>query len=68
MEKSPSQNDKCPHCQILFEIVSVKIRLARMTMQSICPNCGVVQAEDPDKENRSKRRGRRPMSFFGKRR
>jgi hypothetical protein len=35
MEKSPPQNDKCPHCRILFEIVSVKIGLARVTMQSI---------------------------------
>jgi hypothetical protein len=67
MEKSPRQNDKCPHCQILFEIVSVKIGLARVTMQSICPNCSLVQ-EDPDKKNRSKRRGRGPISFLGKRR
>jgi len=68
MENSPPQNDKCPRCQIPLEIVSVKIGLAGVTMQSICPNCGLVQAEDPDKKNRSKRRGRGPMSFLGKRR
>jgi len=69
MEKHPpSQDDKCPHCRVLFGIVSVKIGLARVTMHSICPNCGVAQTENPDKKNRPKRRpGRGPLSFLRKR-
>jgi len=67
-KQSPSQNDKCPHCQVLLEIVGLKIGLTRVTMHAICPNCGMVQAEDPDKTNRSKRRRRGQMSLLGKRR
>jgi hypothetical protein len=62
MEKQPpSQNDKCPHCQVLLNIVSVRCA-------PTCPNCGMVQAEDPDTTDRSKRRRLGPMSFLGKRR
>ena len=67
MEDEPqSHNDECPHCRVLLEIVSVKIGLARVTMQSICPNCGTVQPENPDKSNPAKRRKRGPISFLKK--
>jgi len=67
MEKHPpSQDDKCPHCHVLLEIVSVKIALVRVTMHSICPNCGMVQTENADKKNRPKRRRRGPLSFLRK--
>jgi hypothetical protein len=69
MEKQPpSQKDRCPHCQVLLEIVGVKIGLARVTMHAICPNCGMVQPKDQDNTKKSKRRRWGPMSFFGKRR
>jgi hypothetical protein len=67
MEKQPqSHNDECPHCRVLLEIVSVKIGLAGVTMQSICPNCGMMQPENPDKTSLPTRRKRGPMSFLRK--
>jgi len=74
MEKRPpSQNDACSYCQIPLEIVSVKIGLAHVTMQYVCPNCGVVRADESGgknsgRKNRSRRRLGGPMSFLGKRR
>jgi hypothetical protein len=55
----PSRDDHCPHCHVPLEIVSVKIGLARVSMDCICPNCGMVQRHDPGKAEPSPPQGRR---------
>jgi hypothetical protein len=67
MEKQPqSDNDECPHCRVPLEIVSVKIRLTGVTMQSICPNCHMVLPENPDKTSSTKRGEPGAMSLLWK--
>ncbi len=65
MEKQPqSHDDECPHCRVPLEIVSVDIGFAHVTMHSICPNCGMVQPENPAGQSKRSKRG--PMSFLRK--
>jgi hypothetical protein len=67
MEKPPqTDSDECPHCRVLLEIVSVKIGLTGVTMQSICPNCHIVLPENPNKTNSKKRGKPGVMSLLGK--
>jgi hypothetical protein len=69
MEKQPQpHDDECPYCRVPLEIVSVKIGLTGVTMQSICPNCHMVLAENPDKTGPKMRRKPRAMSLLRKRR
>jgi hypothetical protein len=57
MEKQPpSHNDECPNCRVPLEIVSVKIGLTGVTMQSICPNCHMVLPENPDTRSKTRRK------------
>ena len=68
MEKQPQSDsdDECPHCRALLEIVSVKIGLTGVTMQSICPNCHLVLPENPDKTSPTKRGKPGAMSLLRK--
>jgi hypothetical protein len=70
MEKQQPQphDDECPHCRVLLEIVSVKIGLTGVTMQSICPNCCMVPPEDPGSTGPKMRRKSGAMSLLRKRR
>jgi hypothetical protein len=58
----PHNDDECPYCRVLLEIVSVEIGLARVTMHSICPNCRMVP-KNPD-ETVQNDVGRRRALFF----
>jgi hypothetical protein len=67
MEKQPQpHNDECPYCRLPLEIVSVKIGLTGVTMQSICPNCHMAPPENPDKTSSTKHGKPGAMSLLGK--
>jgi hypothetical protein len=40
-------HDDCPHCHQRFEIALVKFKLAGPQMISACPNCAMIQDNDP---------------------
>ncbi|MGA7805507.1 hypothetical protein [Bradyrhizobium sp.] len=64
----PARDDRCPHCHVPLEIVAVRIGLARVSMDCICPNCGMVQPHDPAKAALPpKERRKRGASLFRKR-
>lgn len=62
MEKPPvSSNDNCPFCRVPLEIAGVKIKLVRVVLISVCPNCGFVQAEKSGQGSRPARRKQRAL-------
>jgi len=40
-------HDDCPNCHQRFEIVLVKFKLAGPQMIGACPNCAMIQDNDP---------------------
>ena len=45
-------HDDCPNCHQRFEIVLLKFKLAGPQMISACPNCAMIQDNDPKRASR----------------
>ena len=39
-------NDRCPHCEVVFSILRVQFSLVGTRLLSVCPNCALVKADD----------------------
>jgi hypothetical protein len=39
-------NDRCPHCDVVFSILRVQFSLVGTRLLSVCPTCALVQADD----------------------
>ena len=39
-------NDRCPHCEVVFSILRVQFSLVGTRLLSVCPNCALIQPDD----------------------
>lgn len=47
------KSDRCPDCDVAFEIVSVRFTLYGTRVLAACPNCALAQYERADPPKRS---------------
>jgi hypothetical protein len=39
-------SDRCPHCDVAFEVQGAKFELTGVRLVSACSNCGMAKAEE----------------------